>query len=144
VVGLSQPQTKEIIEQLSVLDKCPKSMKLSALYQDEFQIPHFKRRKEIYEILHPETVNGGDRKSDNFRLQILQTESPSFAEDTAAKTRSPRRRCPLSSCRWSQRGQKSGKKEDRVGFCLRKYYLKQKDKPAKSWPRLPGCPMIPS
>lgn len=40
------------------------------------------RRKEAYEALHPETKQGGDRKSD--RVDNLSTRS--FADDTASKT----------------------------------------------------------
>ncbi len=46
-------------------------------------------RKDIYEMLHPETRNGGDRKSSAIkserRLDVL-IDTPSFIADTAAKT----------------------------------------------------------
>lgn len=45
-----------------------------------------KRRKAIYEILYPETKNGGDRKSKKIRMQTLHSDRPSFVEDTAKKT----------------------------------------------------------
>ena len=44
------------------------------------------RRKEIYEELHPEAKNGGDRRSENFRTQNLRSDSvKSFVQDTAEK-----------------------------------------------------------
>jgi len=46
---------------------------------------HLVRRKEIYERLHPETRQGGDRKSEIKTAQI-RFDIPSFAKDTANKT----------------------------------------------------------
>lgn len=44
------------------------------------------RRKEIYETLYPETKNGGDRKSEDFRTKNFRSDSAkSFAQDTAEK-----------------------------------------------------------
>ena len=44
------------------------------------------RRKEIYEALHPETKNGGDRKSEKIRTKNFRSDSAkSFVQDTAAK-----------------------------------------------------------
>jgi hypothetical protein len=45
------------------------------------------RRKELYETLHPDTVKGGDRKSEDAEIKRTTCPSvPSFAADTAAKT----------------------------------------------------------
>lgn len=44
------------------------------------------RRKEIYELLHPETKNGGDRKSEKIRSARCTSDSAkSFVDDTAEK-----------------------------------------------------------
>ena len=44
------------------------------------------RRKEIYEALHPETKNGGDRKSEKIRTSKCRSDlEMSFAQDTADK-----------------------------------------------------------
>lgn len=44
------------------------------------------RRKEIYETLHPETKNGGDRKSEEIRTKKIRSDSAkSFVQDTADK-----------------------------------------------------------
>ena len=44
------------------------------------------RRKEIYETLHPETKNGGDRKSDGIRIAKCKSDFPKpFIQDTAEK-----------------------------------------------------------
>ena len=44
------------------------------------------RRKEIYEALHPESKNGGDRRSENFRTKNFRSDSAkSFVQDTAEK-----------------------------------------------------------
>jgi ParB family chromosome partitioning protein len=45
-----------------------------------------KRLKEFYEAEHPQTKNGGDRKSDEIRKRIPFSDSTSFTKDTAAKT----------------------------------------------------------
>lgn len=44
------------------------------------------RRKEIYEALHPETKNGGDRKSEKIRTSKCRSDfERSFVQDTAEK-----------------------------------------------------------
>ena len=44
------------------------------------------RRKEIYEMLHPETKNGGDRKSEKIRTSKCRSDlEVSFTQDTADK-----------------------------------------------------------
>lgn len=44
------------------------------------------RRKEIYEALHPESKNGGDRRSEGIRTSNCRSDSvSSFAQDTAEK-----------------------------------------------------------
>lgn len=50
---------------------------------------HLARRKAIYEVQHPETKAGGDRKSD--AIKTRNPRSDSFAADTAAKTGRGRR-----------------------------------------------------
>lgn len=45
------------------------------------------RRKEIYEMLHPETKHGGDRRSPEFSsARAADLRAKSFTEDTAEKT----------------------------------------------------------
>ena len=44
------------------------------------------KRKKLYEDIHPETRNGGDRRSQNFRCAKCTSEKPkSFVDDTAEK-----------------------------------------------------------
>lgn len=44
------------------------------------------RKKEIYEMLYPETKNGGDRKSEKIRTTRIRSDFPkSFVDDTAEK-----------------------------------------------------------
>lgn len=44
------------------------------------------RRKEIYEMLHPETKNGGDRRSEKIRIAKCNSDSARpFIQDTAKK-----------------------------------------------------------
>ena len=44
------------------------------------------RRKEIYEALHPDAKNGGDRKSEDFRTKNFRSDSAkSFVQDIAEK-----------------------------------------------------------
>lgn len=44
------------------------------------------KRKQIYETLHPETKNGGDRKSEKIRMSKCRSDSAkSFVKDTADK-----------------------------------------------------------
>ena len=55
------------------------------LSDDEFR-ELLLRRKEIYESLHPETKNGGDRKSEKIRsAKCTSDSSKSFVDDTADK-----------------------------------------------------------
>jgi hypothetical protein len=42
--------------------------------------------KALYEAEHPETKNGGDRKSEEIRTQNLRSDSVSFVQDVATKT----------------------------------------------------------
>jgi N6-adenosine-specific RNA methylase IME4 len=51
-----------------------------------------KRRKEIYEEIHPETKQGGDKKSEEYKNQTAENAVSSFAEDTSQKTGIPERR----------------------------------------------------
>jgi phage N-6-adenine-methyltransferase len=44
-----------------------------------------KRRKEIYEEIHPETKQGGDKKSEEYKNQTEINAIRSFAQDTAEK-----------------------------------------------------------
>lgn len=45
---------------------------------------HLKRRKELYEAIHPEAKKGGDRKSEEIKAQNVRFDStPSFTADTA-------------------------------------------------------------
>ena len=48
-----------------------------------------RRRKQIYEALHPETQQGGNQRGPS--RQFGDTETPSFADDTASKTGHSRR-----------------------------------------------------
>lgn len=44
------------------------------------------KRKQIYETLHPETKNGGDRRSEKIRTSICRSDTAkSFVKDTAGK-----------------------------------------------------------
>lgn len=43
------------------------------------------RRKELYEALHPDTKNGGDRKSKEIRTTKCRSDSEAFTRDTASK-----------------------------------------------------------
>jgi ParB family transcriptional regulator, chromosome partitioning protein len=58
------------------------------------------RRKEAYEALHPETKNGGDRKSDRKVCDLI--DAPRFTADTAAKTGASERTIQLDA----ERGEK--------------------------------------
>lgn len=60
------------------------------------------RRKEAYLALHPETANGGDRKSDRKDCEL--NEVPRFTADTAAKTGNSERKVQLDA----ERGEKIG------------------------------------
>lgn len=88
-VGLPRKTVDDQIRVLANLDTCPVSPKLLATYQDA----EFKRRKEIYETLHPETAHGGDRGANQYKVWDRQNaesatcQTPSFVEDTATKAR---------------------------------------------------------
>lgn len=71
---------KELIE----IDENLVRYELSPIERGELLI----KRKGIYEILHPETKHGGDRKSEGYEIKMksFRFDIPSFTEDTAEKT----------------------------------------------------------
>jgi len=57
------------------------------------------RRKEIYEILHPETKHGGDRKSSPQVEDLIKNKTESFVEQTAKATNQSRQNVERNSRR---------------------------------------------
>ncbi len=51
----------------------------------------YKRLKALYEAEHPQTKNGGDRKSDEIRTRSPRSDSVSFVQDTVTKTNKSKR-----------------------------------------------------
>jgi ParB/RepB/Spo0J family partition protein len=81
-----------ILTELAEIDENLIRYELTALEEAD----HFKRRKEIYEILHPESISskeGGTFFGNRFTLANAENALaiPSFAEDTANKTRKSKR-----------------------------------------------------
>lgn len=84
-------EQSELLSELAEIDENLIRYELTALEEAD----HFKRRKEIYEILHPETIarnlpghlNNYESSDAENALEL----SPSFAEDTANKTRKSKR-----------------------------------------------------
>jgi ParB family chromosome partitioning protein len=57
------------------------------------------RRKEIYEILHPQTKHGGDRKSSPQVEDLIKNKTESFVEQTAKATNQSRQNVERNSRR---------------------------------------------
>jgi ParB family chromosome partitioning protein len=57
------------------------------------------RRKEIYEILHPQTKHGGDRKSSPQLEDLIKNKTESFVEQTAKATNQSRQNVERNSRR---------------------------------------------
>lgn len=72
-------------EHRRIIAECDENLcapSLTAAERAEFT----RRRKAAYEALHPETMHGGDRKSDQVAKLATRSEAPRFTADTAAAT----------------------------------------------------------
>lgn len=74
--------TSEDLSELAHLDENIVRKNLTDYHFDEA----LAQRKAIYERLYPETKQGGDRKSSNYKTKSQTSTSDSFVEDTAKKT----------------------------------------------------------
>ncbi len=71
---------KGLLDKLIEIDENLLGPKLTALQH----VVHLAERKRIYEILYPETKQGGDRKSEEFENQVVNIPTR-FTQDTAQK-----------------------------------------------------------